>query len=126
MPHRCMNCGILHEDESKELIEGCQCGSSLFMYESSDQDTGETEVEQAQEIVEDAVRSGPSDTENVKFKFNLDSIAVQEEGVYDINISKLLDEVPIIVKKQEGSYHLHLPSAFNPENKSVDKNQLNE
>ena len=39
-----MNCGNQYEDDSEELIEGCECGSSLFVYEKGD-DISEDEKE---------------------------------------------------------------------------------
>lgn len=38
-------------------------------------------------------------------------ITIDEEGVYDIDVEKLLENSPIIVKK-DGSYMVHLPSVF--------------
>ena len=38
-------------------------------------------------------------------------ITIHDEGVYDIDIEKLLDKSPLIVQK-DGSYLVHLPSAF--------------
>jgi len=45
MPHRCMNCGRTYEDDSDELIDGCECGSSLFMYEA-EPEMSEDELEE--------------------------------------------------------------------------------
>jgi len=53
MPHRCMNCGEMYEDDSDRLIDGCECGSSLFMYESEESDGGlDEEDEKVVEEVE--------------------------------------------------------------------------
>lgn len=38
-------------------------------------------------------------------------ITIHDEGVYDIDIEKLLEKSPLIVQK-DGSYLVHLPSAF--------------
>ena len=38
-------------------------------------------------------------------------ITIHDDGVYDIDIEKLLDKSPLIVQK-DGSYLVHLPSAF--------------
>ena len=38
-------------------------------------------------------------------------ISIDEEGVYDIDVEKLLEKSPIIVQK-DGSYVVHLPSVF--------------
>jgi predicted nucleic acid-binding Zn-ribbon protein len=42
---------------------------------------------------------------------NVAVISIDEEGVYDIDVEKLLEKSPIIVQK-DGSYVVHLPSVF--------------
>ncbi|MFB6143747.1 MAG: Zn-ribbon domain-containing protein [Candidatus Nanohaloarchaea archaeon] len=126
MPHRCMNCGKVYEDDSEELISGCECGSSLFMYE---QETEEEEISseeraEVREDIEEMVEEGFEEKENIKFEFDLDSIIVEEEGVYNINISKLLKEIPLVIRKSEGVYHVHLPSAFKPGKRDLDPEEL--
>lgn len=124
MPHRCMNCGDVYEDNSDELIEGCECGSSLFMYENEASDVSEEERAEVKSDIEDMVHDGLAEKENIKLEFDLDSIIVEEEGVYNINVSRLLDEIPLVIRKSEGVYHLHLPSAFKPENRELDPEEL--
>ncbi len=125
MPHRCMNCGKTYDDGSDELIDGCECGSSLFMYEKDAEMTEEEKKEVTQDIQE-MVEEGVEERENIKFEFDLDSIRVQEEGVYNINVSRLLQEIPLVIRKREGKYHIHLPSAFDPKNRDLDTEELNE
>lgn len=118
-----MNCGKTYEDDSEELLNGCECGSSLFMYENEEQmDEKELEKEKdkIQDDVEEMIASGEEERENIKLQFDLDSIKVQEEGVYNINVSRLLKEVPLVIEKNEGVYKIHLPSAFEPTNRDVD------
>jgi len=128
MPHRCMNCGRTYEDDSEEIIDGCECGSSLFMYENEIERT-EDELEEEKKLVKDdieeMVSKGEKERENIKLQFDLDSISVQEEGVYNINVSRLLKEMPLVIEKSEGIYRIHLPSAFDPEDKDIEINDLN-
>lgn len=122
MPHRCMNCGKTYEDDSEELIDGCECGSSLFMYEKETQMSEEELQEEKAEVqgdIEDMMFDG-EEKGNIRLEFDLESISVESEGVYSINVSKLLDEVPLVIEKREGVYHIHLPSAFTPDTKDVD------
>ncbi|PSG99359.1 MAG: hypothetical protein BRC29_04510 [Nanohaloarchaea archaeon SW_7_43_1] len=126
MPHRCMNCGNTYEDDSEELIDGCECGSSLFIYENEpeEQELSEDEKTEVRSDIEEMVEEGLEERENIKFKFDLDSIVVEEEGVYNINVSRLLKEVPLVIRKTEGVYHVHLPSAFTPESREIDSSEL--
>lgn len=127
MPHRCMNCGEMYEDDSDKLIDGCECGSSLFMYESEDSDGGiDEEDEKVVEEVEEMVAEGVSEKENIQFEFDIDSISVEEEGVYSINVSRLLEEMPLVIQKEDGVYHIHLPSAFSPESSDLNLEDLGE
>ncbi len=123
MPHRCMNCGKIYDDDSEELIEGCECGSSLFMYEKGEEISDEEQAEVTSKM-ERMIAEGIEERENIKFEFDLDSIRVQEEGVYNINVSRLLKEIPLVIQKREGTYHIHLPSAFNPESAQLDPEEL--
>ncbi|MFB6145903.1 MAG: Zn-ribbon domain-containing protein [Candidatus Nanohaloarchaea archaeon] len=125
MPHRCMNCGQVYEDDSEELIDGCECGSSLFMYEKEGEDSvDEEERAEVKSDIEEMMQDGFAEKENIKFEFDLDSIIVKEEGVYDINVSRLLQEIPLVIRKSEGVYHLHLPSAFKPDQRNLDTKEL--
>lgn len=116
MPHRCMNCGKTYEDDSDELIDGCECGSSLFMYDKNVQTEEEENLKQEKEKVEsdiqDMMLQGEEKRKNIKIEFDLDSIQVHGEGVYELNISRLLNEMPLVISRDEGVYHVHLPSAF--------------
>jgi predicted nucleic acid-binding Zn-ribbon protein len=129
MPHRCMNCGKIYEDDSDELIDGCECGSSLFMYEKdAEPSKSESELQEEKEKVESDIRGmiqeGEEKRGNIKIEFDLDSIKVKDEGVYELNISRLLNEMPLIISKDEGVYHIDLPSAFKEEKKEVDVENL--
>jgi predicted nucleic acid-binding Zn-ribbon protein len=121
-----MNCGNIYEDDADELIDGCECGSSLFVYEQ-DMDFSDVSEEEKEEVaakVQEMVAEGVEESDNIKFEFDLDSIRVQEEGVYTINVSRLLQEIPLVIKKSEGTYHIHLPSAFNPKASDLNPSEL--
>ena len=124
MPHRCMNCGEIYEDDSDKLIDGCECGSSLFMYENETSEGLDEEDEKVVEEVEEMVAEGITEKENIQFQFDIDSISVEEEGVYSINVSRLLEEMPLVIQKSDGVYHIHLPSAFTPESRDLNIQDL--
>jgi len=124
-----MNCGKVYEDESDELIDGCECGSSLFMYEKdAEPGTSEEDLQEEKEKVETDIQhmmmEGEEERENIQIEFDLDSIQVHGEGVYELNISRLLNEMPLVISKDEGVYHVHLPSAFTGQKKEVDLEDL--
>lgn len=119
MPHRCLNCGKILEEDSDELLTGCgNCGYKLFVYQGSNEgDIGEGERKEIVKDVEEFLE-GLEQEEEVKarfkkaMEFDLESIKVLEDGVYKINLRKLLEEIPLIVEIKEGKYYIHLPSVF--------------
>lgn len=119
-----MNCGKTYEDDSEQIVEGCECGSSLFMYEQDAEEMTDEEKERVEERMEEMIAEGKTSSRDIRFEFDLDSIKVREEGVYTINVTRLLKEIPLVIKKSEGTYHIHLPSAFNPESADIDPEEL--
>lgn len=122
-----MNCGRTYEDDSERIVDGCECGSSLFMYENEPEMSEEELEEEKGKIkddIEEMVQEGEEEREGIKFQFDLDSISVQEEGVYTINVSRLLEEMPLVIEKSDGVYRIHLPSAFKPGDKDVEIEDL--
>ncbi|MCJ7478800.1 MAG: hypothetical protein MUP63_01320 [Candidatus Nanohaloarchaeota archaeon QJJ-7] len=119
MAHRCMNCGKEYEEGDDALIAGCEeCGSTLFLYEQEGEEELDTsELTEEKKSVMDEIdkflrdvksRVTPADD----FQFDLQSITVKEDGVYEINVQKLLEEIPLIVEIKDGEYRLHLASVF--------------
>ncbi len=139
MPHICMNCGKRYEDDSEELLKGCECGSTLFLFEKETEGVEEDEPKETKgknsketkkskkasnkKYRDSLVEEIDSFLKNLKdkfkkkseIKFDLESIKVIKEGVYEINIGRLLEKMPLIIEIKEGSYNIHLPSAFKPE-----------
>jgi predicted nucleic acid-binding Zn-ribbon protein len=51
-----------------------------------------------------------------KKKDNVAVITITDEGVYELDVEKLMEHSPIIVQK-DGSYMVHLPSVFKGKDK---------
>lgn len=122
-----MNCGRTYEDDSDKIVDGCECGSSLFMYENEPEMSEEELEEEKAEVkddIEEMVQKGEAERGDIRFEFDLDSISVEEEGVYSINVSRLLEEMPLVIEKDDGVYRIHLPSAFTPRDKDVEIEDL--
>src|SRR3989338_4726265 len=146
MPNKCTGCGHVYDNYAVELIKGCQCGSSIFIYQRvttadgrrpEPQQSKQTRPRQTptasrgaspgpaavnprevaqkvQTAVEQFQDSGePVSVDGVDVEFDMESIRVIEEGVYDINIKKLMQKEPLIVEiKEDGKYFVHLASIF--------------
>ncbi|MDD5649495.1 MAG: Zn-ribbon containing protein [Candidatus Nanoarchaeia archaeon] len=119
MPHQCTRCGMLHQDGSAEILKGCACGSRFFFYirKESLQQTQEIisnlTVEQKQEIEQDIVKViGNRIEEDKPIVFDLESIRVNEPGIYELDLVKLFKKEPLIIRLEEGKYIINLDSTF--------------
>ncbi len=124
MPHKCLNCGKVLDEDSQELMEGCSnCGQKLFVFEEGEKIDDEKRGEIVKDVEE--LMESLEEEEEVKkrireaMEFDLESIKVKEPGVYEINLRKLLEEVPLIVEMKEGEYYIYLPSAFSKDKKNI-------
>lgn len=124
MPHKCLNCGKVLDEDSQELMEGCSnCGQKLFVFEEGEKIDDEKRGEIVKDVEE--LMESLEEEEEVKkrireaMEFDLESIKVKEPGVYEINLRKLLEEVPLIVEMKEGEYYIDLPSAFSKDKKNI-------
>jgi predicted nucleic acid-binding Zn-ribbon protein len=70
-----------------------------------------SKTEEAEANPGSQVKAAPQKKAAKKAKDKTAVITIHDEGVYDIDIEKLLDKSPLIVQK-DGSYLVHLPSAF--------------
>ncbi len=67
---------------------------------------------QKKHVSKGAVKKRTHSKKKIKTKVkDVDVINIVEQGVYEIDVEKLLDDSPIIIQK-DGSYLLHLPSLF--------------
>jgi len=109
----------MYEDDADELVDGCECGSTLFLYqkEGEERELDTSELKEEKKSVMDEIDKFLRDVKSKvrpgkDFAFDLQSITVQEDGVYEIDVRKLLEEIPLIVEIKDGEYRLHLASVF--------------
>ena len=88
--HRCIKCGFEFTGNLEEIIKnGCpECGSKFFAY------TRKSRVNDIKEVKGDSV----------------ESIIVKEQGVYEVNLSSLLENDSLIVSDEEGKYLIDINS----------------
>jgi len=92
MPHKCLNCGRVLGEDSDEILTGCEsCGNKLFVYQSARREgVTDSEREDIVRDVEDFLQ-GLEESEEVKARlkeamdFDLESIKILEDGVYEID-----------------------------------------
>lgn len=151
--HQCLKCKAKYEDDSVPIIDGCSCGSRMFLFIKQEGDLAraeeirdelEAKIEEIkkEEAIEEPVeeqtrdsgllkpRSGSELIEEtieepeakeiekapvqkpVKKHFGIETIKVNDIGIYEINLDALMKGHPIIVLAKGGSYVISLPSAF--------------
>ncbi len=91
--HRCIKCGLEFKGDSEDIIiKGCpECGSKFFAY------TKKGKVKKIKET------NGES----------IESILVKGQGVYEVNLSSLLENDSLIISDEEGRYVIDLKSLMN-------------
>lgn len=95
--HRCIKCGHEVEGDIETIItNGCpECGSKFFTYTSK-----KPRVKNSQEDEKD-------DPVN---KDSVEGVMVKEQGVYEVNLSSLLENESVIVSDKEGRYLIDINS----------------
>ncbi|HEY0196714.1 MAG TPA: Zn-ribbon containing protein [Methanobacterium sp.] len=92
--HRCIKCGFEVEGDLETIIiDGCpECGSKFFAY---------TKKGQAKETVKD--KGEPVEK-------SVEGVMVKGQGVYEVNLSSLLENDSVIVSNEEGRYLIDINS----------------
>ncbi len=95
----------------EELIFPQERGSRRFKFVSKAE--AKKIAEEAKKTEKSAVIKPTTETQSKKVSSEerVAVISIDEDGVYNIDVEKLLEHSPIIVQK-DGSYMVHLPSVF--------------
>lgn len=109
MPHICARCGKEYPDASDEVLRGCVCGNTSFLYQRS-RAPGEfnKEIPRNQTNHEENIPDTPSErTDDI----SLESVRIIRPGEYDINLVQMAQSPDRVIKiGQEGEYRLDLHS----------------
>jgi predicted nucleic acid-binding Zn-ribbon protein len=100
MPHKCTRCGEVYKDGSENILKGCTCGNRYFLYFRKITDEEAKKLKTKENVRE--VKEGEEGIGNIKVK----------DGIYEIDVSSLMMQEPVIIVGEEGRYLLSLPSAF--------------
>jgi len=99
--HRCIKCGAEFTINSEEVIlKGCpECGSKFFEFHKKG------EKPEIHEIKKDSI----------------ETIMIKEHGIYELNLSSLLEDDSIIVSNEEGMYVIDINFLLKKQMKEKDK-----
>ncbi|MDI6826488.1 MAG: Zn-ribbon containing protein [Candidatus Aenigmarchaeota archaeon] len=110
MAHKCLRCGAVYEDSDPSILSGCKCGSVFFMYFRSLED-----IEKFKAMNKELKKKKTTLEKELKRKikrFEVETIKVPIEGVYEISINALMNGKPLIIHEKNRAYIIHLPSIF--------------
>jgi predicted nucleic acid-binding Zn-ribbon protein len=133
MPHQCVHCGSVYPDGSRQLLEGCNCGSKFFYYiKQSKMDNVDREIQDtlfmlsnADKIqIEKDVREiiGLEEETDKPVILDLESVRIIQPGKFEIDIVNLFSKKrPLIYRLEEGKYIIDLAASMNVDKEELDK-----
>lgn len=116
MPNKCTVCGKVHPDDAKYLLEGCdKCGSKFFFYvrqESlgkAEEDMSKLSRKDLKEIEEDIRDIIPKESDKGETVIlDIEAINVIRPGKYEIDVTNLFAQKPLVIKVGSGKYEIDL------------------
>jgi len=117
MPHQCVRCGKFYPDASKEILEGCSCGSRFFFFvkqeslEKLKKETADLTEDDREEITRD-VEDIVGLKDEMPVILDLESIRVNKPGKFEIDLVNIFKRKPLVYKIEEGKYVIDIASSF--------------
>ncbi len=117
MPDKCTKCGKIHPDDAPYLINGCdKCGGKFFFYvrpellEEAEQEVSLLSRKDMKEIEDDIrdIVSGDGIKKDDTVVLDLEAIRVIRPGKYQIDVTNLFNQKPIVVRVGAGRYEIDL------------------
>jgi predicted nucleic acid-binding Zn-ribbon protein len=115
MPNKCTKCGKVHPDDADYLLKGCdKCGSKFFFYvseaamEKLDRELEKLTPSEVDEIERDIREIVPKVRKGDTVIFDLEAIRVIKPGKYMIDVTRLFQQKPIVIRLGAGKYELDL------------------
>ncbi|NUN11470.1 hypothetical protein HUU53_02395 [Candidatus Micrarchaeota archaeon] len=127
MPHKCVKCSKIYANQSKQLLNGCSCGSRIFLYLRDDQITLQEALDNGLKINNEIdLSEQPVDSKKyawlqeelkelskeqpVTIDYDaIENLRILEKGRYEIDVSSLMEGNALIVKDDQGVYYVQLP-----------------
>ena len=122
MPHQCVRCNSFFEDGADELLKGCSCGAKLFFYirqerfdavKNAPKDVvlSDSQKQQIEQDVLDIVGKNDIDV-NAPVILDLESVRVVDSGKYELDLVRLFNKAPMVIRMSEGKYVIDIANTF--------------
>jgi hypothetical protein len=135
MPHRCVHCGKIYLDASKEILTGCSCGTRFFYYIRQEKldEIEQGKINEVQDKIKELDKTDKVQIEkeireitgveelDIPVILDLESVKVISPGKFEIDIINLFNKKrPLIYKLEEGKYIIDLASTLKANTEEID------
>jgi predicted nucleic acid-binding Zn-ribbon protein len=122
MPHKCARCEKIYDNNARELLDGCSCGSRLFLFLREKQ--GRSQQAALKELREKKIAESDLQWLDKEFgdklagkgtiRLDVENMTRLEEGKFTLDIASLMSGNPIVVRAEEGVYYIDIPYSMKP------------
>ncbi|MFC1696833.1 Zn-ribbon domain-containing protein [Nanoarchaeota archaeon] len=118
MPHQCVRCGIMYNDTSIEIIEGCPCGAKLFFYIKKKALEKQEELPQLSkkekvQIEKDVLDIIGQEEPDKPVILDIESIKIIKPGKFELDLVQLFNKKqPLVYKLEDGKYVIDIAESF--------------
>jgi len=126
MPHKCARCSKIYEDKAPELIDGCGCGSKVFLYLRGDYAGSREEtirVLKDKQITEGDLKwldkefGGRLKRDEKAISLDIENVLRLDEGKFRLDLQSLMRGEPVVIKAAEGVYYIDIQYGMKPKRK---------
>lgn len=121
MAYQCVHCAKTYDDGSREILQGCSCGSKFFFYLTAEKLAKINQVptpaatiplsDEEKVQIEHDVREiiGMEESEEAPVVLDFESVKILKPGKYIIDLHNLFNnERPLVYTLEEGKYFVDL------------------
>jgi len=111
MRHQCVRCGRIYPSDSKNLMEGCVCGSTLFLYlRTPGLKVKRSQLPKDLDRLEEEIREllGKTTKPDQPISISIENLRLGRNGVYQIDLESLMRGDPIVLRDPLGVYFIDL------------------
>lgn len=125
MPHQCIRCSKLYDDGASEILSGCSCGARLFFFIKKEKlEESRKEIQQTLNAVDkikveqDVLNMVGVQEDSLPVILDFESVRVLKPGKYELDLTHLFQQDPLIFKLADGKYIIDVAGTFQKMKKS--------